>query len=298
MFVKRIQILCGEEIIKIFSIRCIGIFAFFTLCTFPGYSDEYSMEEVTFPSQAVMLSGTIVLPKTEIIHSAVVFVHGSGKQSRSLHWAKRFAAEGIAALVYDKRGVGKSGGEYESKQSVSGQNIDLLADDALAALNVLREHERTKGLPLGLTGISQAGWIVPVAAEKAEYLDYIVLWSGPVCKVSEEDIFSKYTRDRDDKKVPSYREALDARTSKYIWPDFLGRDSVPSENLTKLNIPGFWVFGAQDGSVPVDLSMERLDILIAAGHDYEYALFSNLGHNNMNATFTTVTDWIKRLPFE
>jgi len=35
--------------------------------------------------------------------------------------AKRFASKGIAALVYNKRGVGRSGGEYESNQSLSGK---------------------------------------------------------------------------------------------------------------------------------------------------------------------------------
>lgn len=60
-------------------------------------------------------------------------------------------------MVYDKRGVGRSAGEYESNQSVSEKNIRLLADDSIAALDVLRDHPRIKALPLGLTGISQAG---------------------------------------------------------------------------------------------------------------------------------------------
>lgn len=215
-----------------------------------------------------------------------------------MHWAERFASEGIAALVYDKRGVGRSGGEYEDKQSVSEKNISLLADDAAAALNVLREHHRTKDVPLGLAGISQAGWIVPVAAEKSDVVDFMVLWSGPVCKVSEEDIFSKYTADHDGdgEKPPSYDEALKARKTKYIWPDFLGKDSDPIESLAKLDIPGLWIFGENDGSVPVDLSVRRLKTLIDRGHDYDYVLFSGLGHNNMSETFATVTDWIRQLP--
>ena len=62
-------------------------------------------EEVEFVSHGVTLSGSIVFPDGDI-HAAVVFVHGSGKQERNLHWAERFAREGIAALVYDKRGAG------------------------------------------------------------------------------------------------------------------------------------------------------------------------------------------------
>lgn len=265
------------------------------LCSVQALAVSYSVEDVEFVSHSDQLSGSIVLPKGDV-QSAVVFVHGSGKQERSLHWAKRFAAHGIAALVYDKRGVGRSGGEYEGNQSVSEQNINLLADDAIAALALLQKHAKTKNLPLGLTGISQAGWIIPLAAEKSNLVDFMVIWSGPVCKVSEEDIFSKYTADFDGEKTPSYDEALKSRTEKYIWPDFLGKDSDPQESLATLDIPGFWIFGENDGSVPVDLSIKRLKTLADSGHEYDYVLFSNLGHNNMTETFATAVDWISRQP--
>jgi uncharacterized protein len=259
------------------------------------YSESYKIEDVEFISHGDKLSGSIVFPVDKKIHSAVVFVHGSGKQTKNMMWAERFAKEGIAALVYDKRGIGKSGGRYESEQSVAEKNIALLADDAVSALNTLSKHPALKGVPLGLTGISQAGWIVPLAAEKSNVVNFIVLWSGPVCKVSEEDIFSKYTGDLDGKEVPSYDEALNSREERYIWPDFLGKDTDPSESLAKLEIPGLWIFGENDGSVPVDVSVRRLKKLRNSGHVYNYVLFSGLGHNNMPETFATATDWIKRL---
>ena len=265
------------------------------LLNFDLHAKEYQIEEVSFVSHQVRLSGSLIVPKTSQVHAAVVFVHGSGKQERNLHWAKRFAAKGIAALVYDKRGVGRSEGEYESAQSVSEQNINLLADDSIAALKILKQHPMTKNLPLGLTGISQAGWIVPLAAEKSQMIDFMVLWSGPVCKVSEEDIYSKYTSDRDDNTVPSYAEALGSRKTKYVWPDFLGKDTDPSANLAKLQIPGLWIFGEKDGSIPVDLSIQRLKKLAAAEFEYEFILFSNLGHNNMTTTFDVAADWITRV---
>jgi hypothetical protein len=48
--------------------------------------------------------------------------------------------------------------------------------------------------------------------------------------------------------------AFDARTSKDIWSDFLGRDSAQSENRVKLKYP--WLLDAQDGNVPVGFSRE------------------------------------------
>lgn len=260
----------------------------------PATGAATALEDVEFTSNGDRLSGSIVFPVGQPIHSAVVFVHGSGKQTRGMAWAERFAKDGIAALVYDKRGAGKSGGRYESEQSVSEKNLVLLADDAMAALTALAAHPALKGVPLGLTGISQAGWIVPLAAEKTKLAKFIVLWSGPVCKVSEEDIFSKYTADSDGKEVPSYEEALNSRKEKYIWPDFLGKDIDPSESLAKLEIPGLWIFGGNDGSVPVDLSMQRLRRLRKSGQPFDYVMFSSLGHNNMPETFATAIDWIKR----
>lgn len=252
-------------------------------------------EDVQFASNGVQLSGSIVFPKDKPILAAIVFVHGSGKQARDLFWAERFAEKGIAALVYDKRGAGKSGGHYESEQSVSGKNIDLLADDAAAALTALSKHSELKGVTIGLSGISQAGWIAPLALEKNHLAKFIVLWSAPVCKVSEEDIYSKYTSDKDGRSVPSYDEALRSRKEKYSWPDFLGKDSDPSDSLRKVKIPGLWIFGTNDGSIPVDLSIARLSALRDAGHKYDYVLFSGLGHNNMPETFASAADWIVRI---
>ena len=256
--------------------------------------DTARISDVEFVSHGAKLSGSLVLPQDGPIHAAVVFIHGSGKQTRNLSLAGQFAREGIAALVYDKRGAGKSGGVYESEQGVSQKNISLLADDAVSALNALASHPELEGVPLGLAGISQAGWIAPLAAARSKRAAFLVLWSGPVCKVSEEDIYSKYTKDSDRQIVPPYEQALDSRTEKYIWPDFLGRDTDSSEDLARLTIPGLWIFSDNDASIPVDLSIERLQSL-RRSHRYDYVLFSGLGHNNMGASFATATDWIKRL---
>jgi alpha-beta hydrolase superfamily lysophospholipase len=253
-----------------------------------------TIEEIVFESRGSKLAGSLVIPKGAPPRAAVVFVHGSGKQSRDVGLAKWFASAGIAAFVYDKRGAGASGGTYEGEQSVSEKNIDLLAADAAAAAKALASHPAMKGIPVGIAGISQAGWIAPLAAERSG-ARFLVLWSAPVCKVSEEDIYSQYTADKDARVAPAYQVALLARKEKYVWPAFLGKDPDPNESLGRLTIPGLWIFSDNDGSVPVDLSIARLQTLRAAGHRYDYALFSGLGHNNMDGTFATATDWIRRL---
>ena len=263
-------------------------------------TNNIESEAHIFISNDTELSATLVLPKAQTPKAAVVFVHGSGRQTRNLALAERFVAQGIAAFVYDKRGVGESQVEYESKQSVSEQNLNLLAEDASAAIRVLQTHPKTKDLPIGLSGISQAGWIVPIAAENLHLqnhgVDFLILWCGPVTKVSEEDIYSKYTRDVDhsENRIIPYSEALSARKRPYVWPDFLGIDSNPSDNLQSLTIPALWISGLQDGSIPVDLSIQRLDDHIQQGKAFEYVVFSSQGHNNIEATFALTSDWVLR----
>jgi pimeloyl-ACP methyl ester carboxylesterase len=263
-------------------------------CLFPltSLAAGFDTEPVEFDSHGIRLAGSIVWPRTEV-RAAVVFVHGSGKQTRSLHWAEKFAAEGVAALVYDKRGVGQSGGVFEDKHNVGEKNLSLLADDASAAVQVLSAHPRLKGIPVGLAGISQAGWIAPLTAQRSPLVKFLVMWSGPVCKVSEEDIYSKYTVIEEGATAPLYGEALKARKTRYIWPDFLGRDTDSSEDLATLSIPGLWIFSDNDRSIPVDLSVEKLKALRARGQRYDYVLFSGLGHNNMEETFFVATRWIR-----
>jgi dienelactone hydrolase len=260
--------------------------------TAAAIDDHLREEEVAFASHGTTLSGSIVFPRDLKTHAAVVFIHGSGKQARNLDLARRLAGAGIAALVYDKRGAGKSAGEYAGEQSVGEKNISLLADDANAAFFALTQHPSLAGVPAGFAGISQAGWIAPLAAERNPLARFVVLWSGPVCKVSEEDIFSKYTSDAGGLFVPTYREALASRKEAYVWPDFLGKDSDPMTSLATLTIPGLWIFSDNDGSVPVDLSIARLQTLRQQGHPYDYVLFSGLGHNNMDGTLPVATQWM------
>ena len=260
----------------------------------------FTVDNVKFFSNGTELNGSVVMPKNSPITAAVVFVHGSGETPRDFEIGYQFAAEGIAALVYDKRGVGQSQGEYELDKSVGEDNLNLLADDAAAALNALKHHPKLENIPVGLTGISQAGWIVPLAAEKNDDVDFILLWSGPVTKVSEEDIFSMHNGDQDSENVSTYQEAVDGLDFDYEWPTRrLGKDTDPQDSLRNLSIPGFWIFGAYDGSIPVDLSAERLDELVAAGQtNYSYVIFPNFGHNNLYPTFDTAVEWINEIAQE
>jgi hypothetical protein len=75
--------------------------------------------------------------------------------------AAALAARGIASLRYDKRGVGKSGVEFDPATTV----IDDFAADALAVANRLRADPRFS--TLALLGHSEGGLLALMIAERA-----------------------------------------------------------------------------------------------------------------------------------
>lgn len=66
------------------------------------------------------------------------------------------------------------------------------------------------------------------------------------------------------------------RTDPDRYP-FVATD--PASSLRTLSIPGLWLYGGRDVSVPARLSIERLDALAAGGKAFEHVLFPDAGHD-------------------
>ena len=76
-------------------------------------------------------------------------------------------------------------------------------------------------------------------------------------------------------------------------------DTDPRNSLSKLSIPGLWLFGDTDNLVPVDLSVARLEGLTHEGHsNFEYSVVPGYGHNLMDSlrapAYSAMVSWIKR----
>jgi alpha-beta hydrolase superfamily lysophospholipase len=151
---------------------------------------DWHTEEVEFENAGAVLSGTLFMPTTTPPVATVVLIHGSGPEERMAWFAALLAADGLAVMTYDKRGVGLSGGVYEQENNVSSSNLSLLASDAAAAFAAVSKHPRLAEIPGGFAGFSQAGWIAPLAAVQSPSATFIALWSGAVCTVDEEIHFS------------------------------------------------------------------------------------------------------------
>jgi hypothetical protein len=264
-------------------------------------SADFTIQDVKFESQGDTLAGSILTPKKPF--AAVVIVHGSDPVKREMEFAKRLAKDGIAVLTYDKRGVGASGGVYVGPSvgtnNIDSTNLNLLSHDASAAINTLRIYLKNKKLPIGLIGFSQAGWIIPLTAEKNKHVSFMVIFSGPVITTLEQLRFQFYTNG-DERFWDTHTES-DAREHIKNDPDryqFVATN--PQQQLSKLTIPGLWIFGGRDIQIPVELSMEHLDSLKTNGKRYEYRLFPALGHNTAFSEspepFKKAIQWIKSHP--
>lgn len=250
---------------------------------------------VSFDSGDIRLAGALVTPAEGKAQAAIVYVDGSGATRRNLGIARRLAENGIAVLTYDKRGVGDSQGEYSGPLSTNEVTLNALAADASAALEFLSAQSEVSDAKLGFAGISQAGWVIPLAAVASDKEAFTVVWSGMVGRISEEDIFSLYTSDRDGADLPGFEEIVAQRVRPYAWPPELGEDVNSVDSLAQLDKPGLWVFGGRDGSIPVALSIARLEELQHDEHAFDYVLFSSAGHDTVETSFPVVADWIKRV---
>ncbi len=141
----------------------------------------YLMRDTTLTSGNRRLAGTLFIPRLGNRKNkmpGVVFVHGSGPSSRDEgnFLADHFARRGYVALIYDKRGVGGSGGDWTRAA------VPDLADDALAGLTFLSRLDVVDKNNVGLAGISQAGWVIENAASRSALVRFIMLQAGPVQK--------------------------------------------------------------------------------------------------------------------
>lgn len=125
----------------------------------PLEAKNFKSLEVTFNNDTVVLSGTLFLPQIKEKVPAVIFMHGSGNEQRfaSVYMAVFLAQHGIASLVYDKRGTGKSTGNWQNS------SFKDLANDAIAGVKLLEKNQYINADKIGIYGHSQGGAICPMA---------------------------------------------------------------------------------------------------------------------------------------
>ncbi len=146
----------------------------------------FSEQDVSFQNGSVELAGTLLVPDVQHRVPAIVYLHGSGPMTRAgfRRYAEIFAKLGVASLFYDKRGTGASTGSWLSA------SLEDLAEDALTAIQYLKGQDKIDHERIGFWGVSQAGWIAPLAASRSTDVAFIILNSGGGASPRESELFS------------------------------------------------------------------------------------------------------------
>jgi pimeloyl-ACP methyl ester carboxylesterase len=271
--------------------------------------------DLQFKNGPVTLAGSLVKPLSKAPYPVIVIIHGSGDQGRTTgyyaRWGDFFARHGVAALIYDKRGVGHSSGNHERA------TFDDLAGDVLAIVEALKKRSDIKAAQIGLFGISQGGWLAPLAASRTHNVAFLILNVGPSVNVQEQELhrveyslradeFSKediqkalaytrlvFTAAYDNANMQElFAQAEHVKSQK--WADYVnvvGSDSDlegwrlirydPSRVLKTTKIPLLALFGEHDVLVPPQENVDRLrGYLRDAGNgDFTIRVIPGVGHN-------------------
>jgi pimeloyl-ACP methyl ester carboxylesterase len=260
----------------------------------------YRSTPIRFSNGGVELAGTVLSPRESGRHPAVVFIHGSGAEGR---WANGFLADyvarrGVVALIYDKRGVGESTGDWKMS------TLEDLSRDAKAAVHLLAGRPDVDPQRVGLYGHSQGGFIAPIVAAANGEVRWIVDADGNVGPQYEQDLFrveSALAKRFDGQQLRDamslYREFVDvargglsrdqlhadeAKHRSAAWYDALGlpddedwiwewyRGVGNADNRrawAAIDVPVLLVYGERDEVVPPRRSIDAITSLIAANHD-------------------------------
>jgi len=255
------------------------------------------LDNIEFHSGGTKLMGRLRLPDGEGPFPAVVGTHGSGRGTR---WAGEFVPvthlvdAGFAVFNYDKRGVDDSGGHFvEVGAETGGWRLPELADDALAAVAFLQGLEGIDPGRVGLMGGSQAGWVNALAASRTGDLAFIVSVVGPTVTVGEEIYYSDLTgggprlpREMGDEQRQSIADKLAA------YDGIRGFDPRPA--IEAMTIPGLWILGGRDASIPTPESRAILEE-ITAEYDKDITVVTHpeQGHDIGHSVYQDeVVEWL------
>jgi len=242
----------------------------------------------TIQNGDVQLAFSLDLPEGTGPFPAVVTGHGSGRITRqqltwlSFQWTRR----GFAVLRFDKRGTGESTGTYVNVGTHDSPTVfPRLASDIVAAVRFLKTRPEIDPRRIGLTGNSQAGWILPIAARELGDVPFMVLLSGPVCSVGLEMYYSDLAESTTT-PLPGIYPLLPA----FHGPP--GFDPLPT--LQALNTPTLWLLGLADRSIPVQTTVDNLKTLAAAGRPFEWHTYEGLDHSLSPIVWNDIGTWIER----
>ena len=243
----------------------------------------FAEHPVEFHNQGVKLAGSLLLPRSEVPLPALVFVHGAGPQTREPYReaGEYFASHGIAALIYDKRGTGQSGGAYESHGT-----YENLVNDALFAVASLKQRHEIAQSQIGIWGLSQGAYISAAAANRTKDIRFIIAVGASVADGAmfyyRNNLFRLYglsdtLRDVAEKGDLGQRTLPHSLEDCFSLSSFAPRSYPPPDQYvhpewSRVDQPVLAMWGQLDQNLPVGESVAGLKNSLAHAHNERWTM--------------------------
>lgn len=290
----------------------------------------YREEEVAYKNSSanIELAATLTIPQGKGPFPAVLLMSGSGPHDRdeSLMGHKPFLVladyltrKGIVVLRADKRGVGKSGGNYAEAVMAD------FASDADAGVAYLKTRVEVNPHKIGLVGHSEGGVEAPMSAAHNPDVAFVVMMAGTgvpgdqllpeqmrlieqaAGKSADEiekdlamqrDLLATVEKDKDDSvlekdvrekltgKVPEAQIGMQVKAMSSPWfRGLLAYDPAPT--LTKLTCPVLAINGEKDVQVPPQQNLPPIRKALEASGNKNYEVDELPGLNHLFQTAKT-----------
>jgi len=304
----------NKWIFIVLSIICLLLVGSYLL-TIP---ENYDKKEIQFQYKSVTRSGVLITPENKSIHAEsvplVVFIHGDGDMNHDAYgyykplW-NELSSIGVACLSLDKRGVGKSTGNWLH------QSMEDRANETIAAIEFAKSELGFADSKIGLIGFSQAGWVIPKVATLSDYPDFLINISPAINwkrqsnfltqqrlqqeGATEKEIASELAYNQEDfeifDKTNTYTQYVNYQQKKC---QKRGRDSCElieedrfyfiqqniasdaEQEIRNIDCPTLLLFGADDLNIDIQESYDTYERLFAAKDSMQYELksFPNTTH--------------------
>ena len=272
-----------------FRIIVVCVSALFVVCAW-GAEDRVQLR-----TETGTLHGTLALPSGAPPFPAVLMIGGSGATDRDGNQpqlkndslkllAEALAAEGIASLRYDKRGVGESAVAGSKEEQL---RFEMYVGDAVQWVGMLRKDSRFSRV--GLIGHSEGSLIGMIAAKQTK-IDAFVSIAG-LGRTAPAILRSQLSAKLPNNLRAKFEQILDELAAGRVVADtpgelaFLFRPSLqpyliswfkydPAREIAALDVPVLVLQGTTDFQVGVDDAQR----LAAAKGDAKLALIDNMNH--------------------
>lgn len=274
--------------------RLFTLFAALLLATTALYAGE---EEITLNTTTGDIHGKLMLPDGGMPCPVVIIIAGSGPTDMDgnsigtgmtnnslLYLARELAANGIASVRYDKRGIGKSAAAGTKEEDL---RFEHYIDDAAAWADMFSADDRFS--TIAIAGHSEGSLIGMVAAQKSNAVKAYISIAGcgrPAYEIIEEqlqrqpeqiqreaaEINKELCEGRMVEDVPNYLAAL---YRKSVQPYLISwfRYS-PAKEIARLKIPVLILQGDKD----IQVGVKEAEKLFAARMFSSFYIIKGMNH--------------------